>query len=829
MSLPNQAIPESKKSQEWGIRNVDAIIRMANLWGGLHRKDALCYDIYYGNQTEKDYEYLTGTDEYRMPARVRSMPIIRPYFDLLQSTAESRPFNPMVFSVDTNSVEGKKDEQAREVVSAYLKRLDDASIRIETAKGMLQMRKEAIGQMMSDEGAGADPQMMLEVHAMGAEIAALERAIGRGEEVMEEEVSRLERKSKYGFQTHKEVTMGHALNYMMRKYDWKRVFDSGFTDLMVVDNEYYRLEQPELGKDPTFRKVHPLAIYYGTSGEAYWLDEAEWVMEVRNMSVANVMAEFGDRLSKDDKGKLEERHPFLIGGSTLPNEVHGAGFNSLPMEDLVGCAPDGVYSGSHLYSADTVRVYQCVWKSVRKLRLGEVQGEDLTIRRLLDDEEIPGKDEKVAERWVIDWWRGTRIGNDIFVDVGRCPFQFRDIDRIGMAYGPYVGYAYNGTDRRPYSTAWAVKDAWILYNLVYYQIELLIALSGIKGVVMDLAQKPKDMEMEQWMYHFKQGIGWIDSMRMAEGTNQRSSYNQFATYDLSFGQSINQLQIVLQGVDDLIGRLIGIPRQRLGEITKDDQVGGARQAVFQSNIVTETRFRKHDAVRKRVLDRILMSMTAAWKDGKRGQYVAGDMGQVMFEIDAMDVDEARFEVFFGDGGKDAEMMERIMGAVSVAYQNGAMGLSQLIGMFRMNSVREMEQTVEHYETLARKQMRESAEAQAMDEERKMRMEAEMKAMVRKTLTDGEQLKAQLDQVRMEFDGQLAEMKAKAQLEGQGIKSETDRYIADQNAGVEMAHLKEMARKTDIETRLKQIELALGIASGSKNVTAGRPKNKASDR
>ena len=78
----------------------------------------------------------------------------------------------------------------------------------------------------------------------------------------------------------------------------------------------------------------------------------------------------------------------------------------------------------------------------------------------------PETPKKYHRRFITEWWGGVKIGANIYVKLRKLPFQFRDVENVGRAYGRYVGFAYNGMDKRPFSRVWATKDVQILYNLI---------------------------------------------------------------------------------------------------------------------------------------------------------------------------------------------------------------------------------------------------------------------------------------------------------------------------------------------------------------------------
>ena len=824
--LPEQVVSENKKSFEWAKQNVNAIINMSRS-GGLPVKDKMCYDLYFGLQNEGDFDYLTGSDEYRMPAKIRFMPIAKPYFELLKSTNEKRPIKPTVYAVDNGSVQQKKDRFARMLVDKLMARIEDGQSRLQVLRMQLDEQKAALGQ--EQEG-----PLPVNIQRAQMQIGLIERQISRGDSILQEEMDDLEKVRRWKIQTHQEVNMNHGLKYLIRKYDWKSIFDQCFEDLMIVDQQIVKIEDVYAGRDPKIRRVNPLTFRYGVSMDATWIDECPWTDEPRMMGVSQIMDEYGDHLTDEERGTLHKRYGWGQHGLASSDNYGWQStntFNSIPNGSLDGCAT-GIYSGSAMYTTDMIEVRTVCWKSTRRLRISrspDKKNPDLLHTHLIGDEDRVKKGEQIEVRYVSDWWTGTRIGADIYVKCHKIPFQHRDIDDIGNSYNQYIGWAYNGLDKRPYSRVYATKDISILYNLVYLQMEMLIALSGIKGVIMDKSQVPEGMEMEEWFYHFKQGVGWIDSQKMQANGRIGTNFNQFQAYDITFGNSIQQLSFILERLEYLAGRVIGIPPQRLGEVTRDTQVGSQKQAIAQSNLTTETLFYKDQRFRNRVLDRVINVCTHVWKEGKRGQYVLGSLGQQVFEITSGDLDGVKLETFMDDDGRNEAIMDRAISAMELGYQRGTMMLGQLVEAYSMENLGELKETVRVWEEMARRAATGQQQSEAEAEQMRIQMEAQAKALVKKQLSDGEKLKAQLEEAALQIDQSRIQAESESRMADASIKSRTQLEVAQGNNAVEMAYLEEQKRETNLETRLRQLEIQMNGGSKNDVLSSPRPKNAVKSR
>lgn len=817
--LPLQLIPESEKTQEWCKLNVDSLLRLLVSSGDTKTKESLCYEIYHGSQKEGDFEYLTGSDEYRLPTRIRFLPVIKPLFELLKATLETRPFRPTVYTVDDNSLQEKNNELSRMLLGKILFDMEDKQSKLEMARQQLQAQVQSMQQAGQEQ---QDPQVQMKLQAMMMQVESMDRLLSRSSDSLAEELQEAEREYSMTARTRLEVTMQRALEYLVRKYDWNDMFIQGFEDLMVVDNEFYCIDDVLLDRDPSVRRVSPLDLFYLSDQSARWIDECPAVVERRMMTPSQVLDTYGHEMSPKDINKIKDRSgSYFLNGLVPSNQL--LGMNAMPSGDTSECGiNNGLYAGSGYFSSDLVPVYVCQWKSVREV-LYEEDGGSLSL--VSEDGTEPSG--KRYRRYISEWWGGVRIGSDIYVALRKNPFQFRDVKKIGKAYGRYIGFAYNGIDRRPYSRVWAIKDVQILYNIVHLHMEALMALGNVKGIVVDKSQKPADMDMEQWLYYMKaNGMLFIDPTQ-ANNSGRPSSYNQWQTYDLNFGQSIQQFLGLLTYLEQLSGRIIGIPPQRLGEVMTQDQVGTHKQAIAQSSLTTETLYYKHDQVVSRVLDRVIHSLPYAWRNGKRGSYVSGTIGQAMFNLQKNELDGVSFELFNDRFDRNRQKLDQALQAISMGFQSGTVGLSQLIESYSMENIRQLQENVKSYEKRARS-IAEAQQQNAAEAEKELeQLRTDMELQVKKQLTDGEQLKAQLEEVRMQLDERLAGMEAEADMQMNQLDNETRRYVADQNTLVESAYVEQIDKKIDVEARLRVLEAAMNL-KGKQGISSPRPKNRVRD-
>jgi hypothetical protein len=105
------------------------------------------------------------------------------------------------------------------------------------------------------------------------------------------------------------------------------------------------------------------------------------------------------------------------------------------------------------------------------------------------------------------------------------------------------------------------------------------------------------------------------------GMMQQSS----GVLDLEQGNYIQQHINLLEFVKMEMSEAAGISKQREGQVSSSETVGGVERSNLQSSHITEWLFAKHDDVKKRSLECFLETSKTALKGGsKKFQYILSD-------------------------------------------------------------------------------------------------------------------------------------------------------------------------------------------------------------
>jgi hypothetical protein len=260
-----------------------------------------------------------------------------------------------------------------------------------------------------------------------------------------------------------------------------------------------------------------------------------------------------------------------------------------------------------------VRVLRVYWKSKRKIKkvksYDPITGEE--IFKFYPENYIIDKDNGEEETifYINEAWEGTKIGSDIYVNMRPRVVQYNRLSNPSRCHFGIIGSIYNLNDNKPFSLVDMMKPYNYLYNVIHDRLNKLIARNWGKIISLDLAKVPAGWNIDKWLYFAKtNGIAVVDSFKegnvgaatgkLAGGLNNNSS----GVIDAELGNSIQHHINLLEFIKMEMSEVAGISKQREGQISNRETVGGVERATLQSSHITEWLFIIHDDVKRRVLE-----------------------------------------------------------------------------------------------------------------------------------------------------------------------------------------------------------------------------------
>lgn len=643
------------------------------------------YDLFNGKLHMQDLELILnpeGLKENTTPTRIQHYPIINSKLRVLSGEESKRVFDYKVVVTNPNAIS-----------------------EIENAK-----KSQLFGQLQ---------QMVAQQ--------------SQSEEEYQQNLQKMSDYFMYEWQDAREVRANELLNHYKKEYNIPALFNKGFMDAAIVGEEIYKCDI--VGGEPTIERVNPLKIRIFKSGFSNKIEDADVIITEDYLSPGQVIDAYYDVLTKkdveyiesapditgeaDELGHRDERYGFInhhMIDDTLGVDSNNNGFFFDPLELFSD-------AGNDLMPFDTygnVRVLKVYWKSKRKIKkvkyydpeTGEETFDFFPENYVLNKD--LGEEEEIY--YINEAWEGTKIGKEIYVNIRPRIVQYNRLSNPSRCHFGIVGSIYNMNDDRPYSFVDMMKPYNYLYDVVHDRLNKMLAKNWGKIITLDLAKVPKDWTVDKWLYFAKKNnIAVIDSFKegnigasmgkLAGGLNNASN----GVIDAELGNSIQQHINILEFIKLEMSEVVGITRQREGQVSNRETVGGVERATVQSSHITEWIFTTHDDVKKRALECFLETAKIALKGKKlKFSYILSNGSQKIMEIDGDEFAEADYGLIVDSSNASQDINQKLDMLAQAALQNQAVSFSTIMKLYGSASIAEKQRMIENNE----KQMQERQDQQA---------------------------------------------------------------------------------------------------------------------
>ncbi len=613
--IPKQKISRRKKTKQWGIDSVKGFIKEST-FSATGKHDLLqFYEAYNGHMNESDYNYVTNpyntqhNQKRNFPARLRNYNIIKPVVDLLLGEKTNRPNNYMV-SVTNEDAISKKEQEQKKLILQHLQQ-----------------------------------QFVNELNAQGVNTGQ------PTEEAMTP--AQVEEYIDTTYQDSRAIVGQQVLNYLRDNLDIEDKLQKGFFDWLC--SGYVYSYKGVCMDDVEYDIVSPLDIDFSKSPDLDFIEDGDWVVRRQLMSSNAVIDQFYDLLSEQQIDQIEDHTRNRGGSFAIPFLQR--------IEDNFGD------------NDRFVEVMHVCWKSFRKIGvLYYVDEFGVEQMSLVDD--TYRTDREAGERtewyWVNEVWEGYQIDNDIYVGINPVEGQRSSMNNISKCKLPYNGRAYSNRHSDNVSVVSMGVPYQILYNVFHYRLELTIAKNKDKIALIEMNTIPKrhGWDEEKFMYYADaMGFAFIDST--GEGkNNERVTFNQYQVLDMSLGQYMAAQIQLLEAVKQEWEELLGISRQRKGQIMASDGAGTTNDAIAQSTAITEEIFRKFEKFEQKEMQGLLDTSKHAFREGKKVHYITDDFRNAWLDIDGATYMESEFGIFAKNSSQENKKMEQMRGLLQAMAQNG---------------------------------------------------------------------------------------------------------------------------------------------------------------
>ena len=705
LQFPPQQLPMSKKTKKWRKQILDWGSNRATITSSLVRKSVIHkkinYDLLNGIVHLNDMMTIINPDNIQaqfIPSKIQHYPIMNSKLNVLRGEESKRVFDFRVVITNPNSI---------------------SEIENNKKQALLQDLQQAVADTSQSE---------------------------------EDFNARLEKLNDYyifEWQDMREVRANALLNHYSKEYNMPLMFNKGFMDAMTVAEEIYQCDI--VGGEPVIERLNPNKVRVYKSGYSNRIEDADVIVIEDYWSPGKIIDTYYDVLSKKDMEYIEK----------LPNKVDQGSIDSMdnvdPRYEFIrvddGVAGDAIYKDGFFWSPNgnassesdsmlpydmegNIRVVRMFWKSrrrIKKIKYYDEHGEEQF--KFRDENYVANTDLGEEEQilYINEAWEGTRIGEDIYVNMRPRVVQYNRLSNPSRCHFGIIGSIYNLNDDKPFSLVDMMKPFSYLYDAIHDRLNKLLAKNWGKIVTLDLAKVPAGWDVEKWLYFAKtNNIAVVDSFKegnigaatgkLAGAMNNASSGVIDAELGNSIQQNINLLEFIKMEMSDVAG----ISKQREGQISNRETVGGVERATLQSSHITEWLFVTHEDVKKRALECFLETAKIALRGrSKKFQYILSDGSMKVMDIDGDEFAEADYGLVVDNSNAIQELQQKMDMLAQAALQNQTLSFSTIMKLFSSSSLAEKQRLVEKDERSIQERQAQAQQQQLQVQQQEIEQKAQM--------------------------------------------------------------------------------------------------------
>lgn len=700
VQFPPQQLSFSRKNKAWRKKHCDwadnrsffnySLVRNSVI----HKK--INYDLINGKLHMKDLMMVINPDNIDagfIPDKIQHYPIMNSKLDVLIGEEFSRVFDYKVVITNPNAISEIENNKKAELF-------------------------ERLQQLISDTS--------------------------QSEEEFNAELEKLNDYYTYEWQDIREIRANSILKHYSKEYNLHLLFNTGFRDALTVAEEIYMCDI--VGGEPVIERVNPNKIRVFRSGYSNKIEDADVIILEDYWSPGRIIDTYYDVLTKKDMDAIEKM-PFSYESSADSMDNIDSRMEFIP-DNLFGDSVDSDYFFSEYNNmedssipydkAGNIRVIRVFWKSKRKIKkvksYDPQTGEEVFTfypENYVLKEEL-GEEEEIY--WINEAWEGTKIGKDIYVNMRPRVVQYNRLTNPSRCHFGIIGSIYNLNENEPFSLVDKMKPYNYLYDAIHDRLNKLMAKNWGKIIQLDLAKVPKGWDMDKWMYFAKtNNIAVIDSFKegnvgaatgkLAGALNNASS----GVIDAELGNIIQQNINLLEFIKLEMADVSGISKQREGQISNRETVGGVERATLQSSHITEWLFAQHDDVKKRALECFLETSKIALKGRqKKFQYILPDYSTKVMEIDGDEFAECDYGLVVDNSDSIQELQQKLDTLAQAALQNQTLNFSTIMKLYNSSSLAEKQRMVEKNEQDLMQRQQEAQQQQQQLQQQQLQAEAQAK-------------------------------------------------------------------------------------------------------
>ena len=601
-----------------------------------------------------------------------------------------------------------------------------------------------------------------------------------------------------------------VLNALKYSFKLKEKSNQAFLDFLITGQEFHHFYPDNSRIGFNYKVENPSNVWYLANRNAMYTTDCWALGTLEVLSVSEIVERFnlsGDEIKHLTTKSLQnlrnnEYSPLSV-ALPDPNDP----LWQLTFENVGDFANGGI--DHNVFSFNSQHAYTVVtsyWQSKKKIYKRQYIDEEGYMQEQFVSEEYKFNRElgdiALDELWINEWWKGVKIGADIYIDVE--PLEYSQTP-------PIVGIVNTTRNTQGKSLLDLLKPYQVLYNICMNQLwELLEKEIGVVflGDLKVVPKKDSQDPIETMLWNAKnRGALFIDTS--PENTGGAVQFNQMSRVDLTRTAEIQSRIQLAQALRNEAYELVGITKQRLGSPSPSETATATKEGLTQSFAQTETWFSWHDNTMQQVYQTMLemAQYTELQKPTSTLNYLNSELESVFLKVTKNELLRELF-VFVTSYAEDKVTLDQLRSLAQPALQNGA-DLIEIFDLYTASSERSLRHILQGV------QDRKAAMEQQKMQQQQQQMEMQNQQFQVKMQADAEhkETEARREDMNKELDRQnKLDVERLRGIANEGSFSQekdlTPLLIQQTNMAKEQSKLRFEQLKNEEQTKLKSRELDL---------------------
>lgn len=677
------------------------------------------YHYYHGKRDPEQFRHLEENYGIGTPTSVEFVPLVRKHVDVLIGEYLSNPLLPRISCKDKDTLSNIHREKQ---LAIHSKIVDE-----------LKQHLQSTAYNAIYEG------------SQEAEEAKQQQKPFSDKEV-EARILKIQEETELNFISEYEIAGQNILDWTMqsRSIDFANQRKIMLIDLLITGTCYYKVIKSPSKKNVSLKILNPINTFIDRNPESPYLKNSMRSVCREYLTKDQILAKYGELLKKDDLDELDSLEDIGIDGSTTTY--------LRSYDNVVAGNPtsDGILGGFEI--TPLLPFERNSSKYFRAYPVYEVEWI---------------KTEKDGKEFVTNRYEGIRIGNHIYIPLGKTEEVTRSMDDPNHCTLAVNGMFYSDRNGDPFSLILATANLQDKFDVLNFYRDNVIAESGTVGDWVDIAYLPKVLGSElseklmKWKAYKKQGLAIIDSSQ--EGLPPMNT--TFGGFDDTIKlQTIQAIDLAIQRTEETCSTITGVFREKLGGIEQKDAVSNVQVGVRQSAFITKQYYQTMDLMTREILLDILNLAKIVYKKGISGTLILGERLNQVFTALPKYYTVTDHDIHIADSADILKEQETIKAITMEFIKGGMVDPEVILEGLTATGLTRMKADVNNALTKKRKEGNElgqlQQQVQQLDEQlKKTTAEAEKLANQIKA-TDAEKFK--LEKEKLEFQKELEWYKAKTQ-------------------------------------------------------------------